>query len=213
MLLHQGMGDQIICCGLVRAYAKIQDAITLICKIADYESVVAMYSDVKNIKVLPVRDEGEARSFAAACEGEVLKLGLFGNDPFDINNWDREFYRQAGVDFEARWNDFQPMTFFRLRPAYESPFQFLHDDASRGFELDQRRFPQYDRQFKPSKEFSKNILDYLPTIHGASQIHVIDSCFLCLADTVPTTGRLVFHKYARPGGRQPTLKKNWEILT
>lgn len=225
MLFHQGLGDMIIMSGLVREYAKTQMSIVLICKRRDYESVRFMYSDLKNVYVLPLEGDVEARRFVQTCEGHVLKLGLFGDDPsFNIERFDSEHYRQAKVDFEKRWSEFkvpkqedqEPWGKFDGLVEKIIPRIFVHDDPTRKFPIRRDLIPN-DRVRLiwpgtiPTLRHS-TIFSYTDAISEADEVHVIDSSFLCLADSIPTRGKLFLHRYARKGGRPPQLRKDWKVL-
>jgi hypothetical protein len=136
---------------------------------------------------------------------------MYSGEEWDILNWDREMYRQADVHFSERWTYFKVPSMREFEPI-KQPYCFLHDDTPRLMTASQYSAPEGCLTVLPTG-FS-SIFDYIPYITEAKEVHCIDSAFLCLTDSLPNNNpqRLVFHKYARPNGLTPTLRRNWEVL-
>ena len=215
---HQGLGDAIICCGLIRKLAQSNDWIVVPSKWVNLRSVEEIFSDLKNVTVMGVDSDQESRKWVERFVrggSQVLKLGIFRDEPLR-SDWDRQFYDQAGVDFEERWRGFKvPMDCSLDRIHKLDNPEFFHDDPDRGFVIDSKRTGC--GRLGGSLPITPSIWSYLERVQFAKEIHVIDSCFLCMADSVPTKAKkLVLHQYAmaeaKPMG-PPTLRKNWTILT
>ena len=56
------------------------------------------------------------------------------------------------------------------------------------------------------------ITDWTGVMACAEEIHCIDSAPMHLVESVPTCGKLFFHRYARKATTHATLRKNWEVL-
>jgi hypothetical protein len=172
-----------------------------------------MLSDLPNVHLLGVKDDREARLWANHFESgrsKVLRLGLHSISRLR-QDWDRQLYEQAGVNFEERWRGFTLPASNGVE-LLDSPVPFVHDDSKRGFQIPSNKLPgtwsYVGRQHS-------TIWPNLHWLQTAPEVHVIDSCFLCLADSVPTKGRLVLHAYATAAAKPmgpPTLRKQWEIL-
>lgn len=227
---HLGLGDLVVCNALVRQLAA-KRKVWVLCRPRNVESARFMWRDDHNIELLELpgdfeKQENHAKAFAEFAHKEhskeVLGLGLHGSRPFDLDRWDQEMYRQAGLDFQKlRWNGFkvarQPSREFEL-PGKK--YIFVHDDPSRGFGIDPARLPKNRKVVKPEPLAAKqggpaNIFDWWGVIEGAEEIHCIDSAFLCLIDSLPClkAKKFVFHKYARAEGKPPSTVKGWEVLT
>lgn len=208
LLPHLGLGDAIICNGMIRVLAARHDRLVLPCKWHNRPSVAWMLSDLDNVRLLGVKDDAEARLWADRFErggSHVLCLGLHSGKLLR-QDWDRQLYEQAGVDFEERWQSFSLPALDTGMPEADLPL--YHDDCDRNFAINRRRMPENATRVIRGYTIWVN----LNAVQTAPEIHVIDSCFLCLADSIPTIGRLVFHRYARPNGMPPILIKNWEII-
>lgn len=202
------MGDALICNALIRKLASENDQIVIFSYWHNLKSVEFMFRDLKNVRVTPVDSPEEANHIIG--NRECLQLGYFGKD-FDPNRFDTEFYRQANVDFEQRWNGFK----FNRDPESECkcnvPFRFVHDDIDRGFSITRIKEDGAIPIIRPHRV--PHIFQFVWMLQNASEIHCINSSFLILADSIeiPESTELFLHFYARPT-THPRLRKKWKIL-
>ena len=66
----------------------------------------------------------------------------------------------------------------------------------------------------PEKGLTENVFDYCYLIEHAAEIHVIESSFLFLIDSIKTNGKLFSHRYAKQLAQYtlPNLRKDWKII-
>lgn len=204
---HLGLGDAIICNGLVRALAKKHEHIVLPAKLEKVLSTFWMFSDLQNVTILPI--EGDSDMNEAARGYTMLGLGLWSKRGLvDWKNWDRQFYEDAGVPFDERWTGFHVPECQVIEPPI-IPYAFIHQEVKRGMAIHQMPTMTIYEPPKPPHIFWN-----LEAIRRATEIHVVNSCFLSLVESVPTTAnRLVLHNYARTDCGPPTLRKSWEVLS
>lgn len=211
---HLGLGDHIICNGLVRHFAE-QRQVWLLCKIRYYQSVIEMYRDLvmeRRIMINSVADDNEARRlFIEATHVTCMQLGGGGPGGFNSKIFDQEFYRQAGVPFEYRWSKFHVPEPLKPHKAEPEPYVFMHDDRERGMRIAYA----YPKQDIPTCRpyHAGPITHWLPVLRNALEIHCIPSSFLCLVDSLEDNKaqKLVCHAYARTGCDVPTLRREWEV--
>lgn len=210
---HLGLGDAIICNGLVRALAAKHERIVLACLGRNIPSVSRMLEDLKNLKLHEVAHDDDAGCWANHYQqngSRSLRLGYHHPDrsTFDPEHWDESFYRQAGVPFDARWEGFRlPELPVVLQPP-DGKFAFVQDDQTRGYGIQNLRTTLPTYRPRPTK----TILDWIPTIQAATEIHCIDSAFMCLIESLAPKGpTFTFHRYARAGA-PPTLRLPWKVL-
>lgn len=211
-----GLGDHIICAPIVARLASqhFDERIALPCFEHNLESVRSFYVNFPNIHIVPIKQESELD----ALPERLLSIGHYskiGQKPGeDFISW---FYRQADFPLEERdyWCPIRRFAEF-IKPAYihtcdPKSTSFIHQDVSRGYAIDEKLIRNYNR-FYPGREGT--ILSYAPHLLNFREIHCIDSSFLHLADALPTTGKLFFHRYARAGehNKNLALRKKWEIL-
>lgn len=216
---HLEMGDALVCNGLCRTLAASGRQIVWLARATYVFAVRRMFADLPNVQVLAALDYEEVKQrWLPVCPG-ALKLGYF-SPPFNDKVWDQEFYRQAGVPFENRWTHVKfPPDLFPAGPRTHQEFVLVHHDPSRNMRIDESRLPAgLPYRFitlRPS------FWDWMPEVLSARELHVIDSSFLNLAESLWTLGclsgtRLVWHKYSKKyplyGGRWPQLRGPWEVL-
>lgn len=105
ILGHLGLGDHILCNGLVRNYANHYERVVIPAYHHNVEAVSFMFRDLKHVEVVGVKDDPEA---VLLCDQKnCLRLGYFSKYNFDPDIFDQEFYRQAHLPFEVRWEEFK----------------------------------------------------------------------------------------------------------
>lgn len=216
-----GLGDAILCNGLVRTLAKQwpERAIAVPCYAHNYPTVAHMFSDLPTVRVVVTEADNGQYSDPGF---EKLSIGI-NNPAWGTNpQWDQAFYEFAGVPFDAKWDAFFVPESGREMDAYPYGYLLRHEDMARGFKIDDALLgiPLASRGMGFIVDVAPGVRDILTdwrfVIGGAQEIHVIDSSFMHLAELMPTTGKIFYHKYARAkGSRQHTdavLRKKWEIL-
>lgn len=211
---HLGLGDHFICNGLVREWAAKYDCTYLFCKEHNTETVSQMYQDL-NLNLL-VGDDTFAKKYLLTLKNsEVLRVGfhqLNNQQPFD-----QQFYSLAGIPFEKRWSSFrinrdkkkESELIYQLKLPLK--FALLHEDQSRGYKIDRNKINLPIVRLEKRDGFT--MIDWLAVAELADEVHVIDSSFMFLIDSVKTSCSLIIHRYSRnnPNWQLPTLKKNWLI--
>lgn len=204
---HLGLGDALICNGLVRVMAERRAQVVVPAKVPNLASVKFMFSDLPNVNVIPVRDNPDVPAASGTCQ--VLGLGLWSKRGLVMAvGWDRQFYEDAGVPFECRWARFAAPPSPQL-PAPAQPFAFVHHQPEQGRRITRwPSLPVYEPPRPP------HLFYHCAAIEAATEIHVVNSCFLNLVESLDNVSakRLVLHNYARTDCGPPTLHKPWEIL-
>lgn len=228
MLLYHplGLGDHIVCNGIVREYATHYEKLGLFCFQQYKASVAHMYTDLPNVHIEAIRSQREIpwfrlTHFLQGVRYDMQKtIGVI--DPESGVQYQHQIYRSAGVPIEKLWDNFliprnteqENRLFTALVPNAE-PYQFIHDDSR--FPMDTHRLSATLTPIRPRKELTDNIGDYCALIEKASEVHVIDSSFMFLVDCLPyhnPNQKLFVHRYTRPNTAWtlPILKKQWTIL-
>ena len=104
---HLGLGDHIICNGLVRnIYQRITSNINLFCKPMYQESVSYMYRDT-DIKIIPLDDHDIGPFLSNIDPKNILRVGHHHIMKYiQGTTFDHAFYKQVGLNFQKRWTDF-----------------------------------------------------------------------------------------------------------
>lgn len=221
LLPHLGLGDAIICNGLVRTLATQYERIILPAKSSNLEVVIQMLSDLDNVGVYSVCGDEDARlatDNSEAAGERVLRLGGHRDKSFlkGDAHFDEEFYRQAKIPFGYRWSAFKlPLCSGFPDTNFQPPYAFVCDHCSQGkMTIDESQITRGLVTMRPTE--SKIFLWWIGSIYGATEIHCIDGAFCNLIESLDLPGKpMFFHKYARkhPDERlYPTLRKPWVIL-
>jgi hypothetical protein len=230
---HLGLGDHIICNGLIRELCKNYDKIYCFVKEQNYASVSFMYRDEPKIELISVKDDFDVSS-KAKRNVKILKVG-FENLNFQNENFDKTFYDQLGYDFSLRWKNFfierdtglEKEFYHKLNP-HNSPYIFIHDDPSRGFLIDLNKI-NIEKGVKIIKshdiyssgnireEYHKfNLFHWILTLENSKETHCMDSSFKCLIESLPNlkNTKLFFHRYVRGSDHRSvsSMKKNWMVI-
>lgn len=225
---HLGLGDHLICSGIVREYCKTYDRVGLCCLTRNYPSVAFLYRDLSNLTIHPVHSYAEKRwfrlshtlPFGAHQYEQARVIGAYDQESGLL--FERQIYATAGVSLEKKWDAFfvardrEREESLVTKTAVTRPYVFVHDDQR--YPIDPARLPADRAVIRPRPELTDTIFDYCTLIEQADEIHVIDSSFMFLIDCLPAmrSGQKLFvHRYARPNTpcQMPLLKKAWQILT
>ncbi len=192
---HMGLGDMILQNGLVRTLAESEKEVFVPC-IQKYErSAREMYRDNERIMLVVVPDEIEEVNRIAKRHAKYLLLGRHNPEGHlrPDKNFDEVLYEQAGVPFKNKWSKFKTVS------AGDSPifdYVFLHEDVERGLLIDRNLTPKFMPVVMPQK--TDSIWDHWAHMNSAKELHLIVSCFMCLADCANLTTKKAAHLYSRP---------------
>ena len=215
---HLGLGDHIICNGLVHEVLKIAHEIILPCKPNNLNTIGHLYLDYPNVNILDIGDTNYVQEtsflFGISLSNNIplLRIGFNGenNLPFD-----KQFYEQLGLDFGTRWTSFRmPKDDSNARTFYSSfikhkEYALVHNTSSVGnYKLEiSTTLPIYyiDKSLD-------SMLDWKTVIENATEIHCIDSSFIHLVDSLKlNANKLVYHDVGR--GSVFHLSNQWEVKT
>ena len=202
---HLGLGDHIICNGLVRRLVMNRSKSTniLVVKHRNLNNVTRMFRDVK-LAFAPVT--------GGHCYGKV-NLGWLADGDTSLN-FDETFYKHAGVDFSHRWDSFRIERDYKQEKVISDyldlppRFALVNDVASAGkANVDiQTDLPKIRLTKLPVE---KNMFDWMEVIERATEIHCINSSFVHLVDSMNPMAKLFFYN-DRP--KLPfTRRLEWEI--
>lgn len=232
LITHVGLGDNIVQTGLAVALAEHYGAIGFPCYQQYETSVKSFFIDEPRVKVytLPYRRQDEWGSppddvFDARirqCKmdpAQAIRAGLYAGQGF---GWDftQSFYDHAGIPYDRRWSkcpiDAAVSRVEQLPAVFPASRKiFLHDDPTRGFIIRWRvnRNLAFVPNFSDPKQ---SILRYVGLIRAAHEIHVIDSAFFHLINSLPAVGAQLFlHQYCRwprPRSFRYQSKLNWNYV-
>lgn len=226
LLHHLGLGDHIICNGLVRSVQKSSgDEISLVTLSSNIKSVQRMYRDNPSIKTYEfVKPKGGLDYFdyykymadINKKTGDSIIIAGFNEFlKYRGLNFDEVFYRCCNIPFSSRWNNFyyerddekEREILKKLNPSNER-FIFVHDDPSRGYELN----IDSNKMKVVKNDPDIGIFELGKVFESAAEIHCMESSIKCLIDSMPTVNAdLYFYPDVRGFGAISKTTKNWKV--
>lgn len=215
---HLGLGDHIICNGLVRCLINPDDKYSMFVKEHNKISVEFMYRDLTNLSFI-VGDDSFVNKFISENNIEGKDLIICGFTWLANCSWDEVFYYQHNIDFKERWESFNAERDFNmedylydfLNPNNED-FVLIHKVGSDG--LDRINYDRINPNLKKIyvEKHTENIFDYLKLIELAKEIHCVESSFHLLVDSIDLNKNLFFHTVKNSRGYLHKIKNKWNIV-
>jgi hypothetical protein len=201
---HLGLGDHIVCNGLVRYLYKEHGYVTLFCYNHNLKNLQYMYRDLENLTLLPMGSDNEIMNFINLNKIKFYKIGFEKMGKFYHNNtFDKAFYDIVGLDFNIRYDNFflkrddeiESLVYNQLNPNNEK-YIFVHDDPSRGFSINPEKHRSDLKIIKNDKRF--NIFEMMKIYENAEEIHFMESSISALLNSfIIKDVKLFLHKYVR----------------
>ena len=193
VMTHMGLGDHLVCNGMIRHFAKTYDVVTYVKK-QYVESVRDMFRDLgPALTITPVDDDKDAWN-KALYEHMVVRTGIFtGRQDWDtVKPWCDAFYANAHLSPKMLRDEF-----FMLRSRDREEFFYrrvidqlgtdryvvVHDDPSRYAPITVKTdlpIVRIGRGLFPVE--SDTIFDYCTLIERAQEYHGYDSSFAWLVE-------------------------------
>ena len=204
---HLGLGDHIVCNGLVRYLTKFETDVTIAVKKHNAASVKAMYADT-NFKFDEIETDEDA------VKNYKQRTYRIGHETVQLL-WEEGFYRQYNIDYSERWKSYhcernkehEQLVLDTLQ--LPEKFAFVNTTSSDG---------KLDIQLKtdlPTIELqliTKNMFAWLPVLEKATELHTIDSSIFQLIKQYKFNKRKVFYDYRSTPPFRPTFEDDtWEI--
>lgn len=191
---HMGLGDHIICNAIVRHYAKLSPVIIFV-KPHNHSNVKFMFRDLSNIDYV-VGDDKEVHDYLKNNNPSNIVTVGFDYCKGYPKTFDILFYESVNIPFEKRFTDFylkrdldaEMNLIKKLNPTGE-PYLFLHEDLSRGCKINRDRIINKNiKVIESNFEFTDNnkipFFDYISLIEQAAEVHVMESSFKALIDSI-----------------------------
>ena len=215
---HLGLGDHIICNGMVRHFVKRYGDARLFCYERNKKNIEYMYRDLTNLKFIFVNSDNEVTNFIKNnnLENSTVRVGFetlikYIGDGFNESfnyptprlTFDEAFYDMVNIDFAVRFNEFyierdlelENKVLEKLNPSNEK-FIFIHDDPKRGYNIDLNKIQSPYKEIYNDMDFK--IFDYLSLFEKAEEVHVMQSSFKDLINSYEfATTKFFLHCYAR----------------
>jgi hypothetical protein len=191
---HMGLGDHIICNAIVRTYAR-DSFVILFVKPHNYNNVKFMFRDLPNIDYF-IGDDKDVHDYLKANKPDNLVTVGFDYCKGYPKTFDVLFYESVNIPFEKRFTDFylkrdldsENRLIEKLNPNKEK-YIFLHEDLSRGCKINRDRIINknikvIESAFNFTDQNKIPFFDYISLIEQAEEVHVMESSFKALIDSL-----------------------------
>lgn len=220
---HLGLGDHIVCNGLINHFSESFQKIYLPVKSRDLNNLNYLYRDNHKIKIFRIEHDTEVEdisNFSKEKNLPILKVGFKKRKPpFNLS-----FYAQFKLPYNISIDKFQvsrdaikeEKLFKHLKDVYgvEGPYQLVHNQSSYG-KVDLRINKSLPSIYiEKETDLYKNVFLYMKVIENAKEIHCLDSSILHLVERTKTNADLFFHNIKKRGqrGAEVHLVNNWQII-
>lgn len=205
---HLGLGDHIICNGLVRHLCKTNDNVVLFCKTQYLNNISYMYRDLNDLKIFDFDSDKETVYFIEnkiTINDKLIKIGF--EDLFtgllDHMSFDQGFYHLAGINFQIRFNEFyfkrdleKEDEVYKVLNPNEEKYIFIIDDPSRGYTIDTTKITNKYKIIFNNYRFK--MFDYIKILENAEEIHTMQTGFLDLINSYTIDKPKIYrHNYVR----------------
>ena len=196
---HLGLGDHIICNGIVRYIAEQCSKVYVFCKTHTFRNIEYMYRDNDNINVLPVGEDIDVVKFIESYNltNKTIRIGFEYLNIYPSERFDFSFYKSINLPFENRFDKFlfvrdkavESKVFEELNPTQED-YIFIHGDLDRSKIRKDLKIIENPEQYK--------IFDLLTLLENATEIHLMESSLKCLINSFKLEKpKLFYHQYVR----------------
>ena len=196
---HLGLGDHIICNGIVRYIAEHCNNVYVFCKTSTFDNIEYMYRDNDNIHVLPVSGDIDVVKFIERYNltDKTIKIGFEYLNEYPSERFDFSFYMAMNLPFENRFEKFlfvrdmvaENKVLEELNPTQED-YIFIHGNLDRSKIRKDLKIIENPEQYK--------IFDLIALLENATEIHLMESSLKCLINSFKVIKpKLFYHQYAR----------------
>jgi len=218
---HLGLGDMIICNGLVNKLSNYLSKINLIVDNKFHDQAVYLYSNNQQVEIVSEKVEDVnvldqfVETYAKNKNLKILKVGWTDSGrPFYY-----DFYKIVKLPYRYSYKYFDYPKNYELEDNLKNhlininnvnpnDYVLVHRDASNNtyeLNIEGGNLIYIDKE----TDIYNNIFLYSKLIKDASEIHCINSSFVHLVDRIETSGKLIYHDVR---GSIIKLKKKWKII-
>ena len=190
ILTHLGLGDQLLCYGMIKELSAKYDAIELFTKHHNMPTVCDLYAGT-NIYPIAIDNEVEANEIMKRDTFNCLTIG-YGKE--DESLFGEQFHKDGGVLYATRWKHTLPIKTISKTDV------IVLDTPDYPINIEGKRLTG-----KPS------LFDYLPDLQNAREIHLIESSFKLFIELLSLDCELHYHYKKEKSWRIVPSKHNYII--
>jgi hypothetical protein len=213
-----GLGDHIMCNGLVRYIKEIEGIVSIFCKPNYYNNVKYMFRDDENIKILPIGGDILTQNYILdnKIQNNLIitnlcyslenidsyntifkRINYFDHiKNFECQTFDKVYYKMLKIPFNVRFDNFflkrnyslEKIICKNLNPNNEK-YLFVHN-------VDKNKIRNDLKIIENPIEY--NVFDLLSLIENAEEVHLMESSIKNLVNSIKMDKpKFFYHKYVR----------------
>ena len=203
---HLGLGDSIICNGLVNYLSRKYNKIYLPVKTNIYKKIEYLYSENSNVELFEINNESRELDITNFAKENSLKILRLGFENIGTTAFNLAFYKQIKIPYRYSFK------YFNLPKAYDREEE-LKNHLINYYNVDPKNYSVVHNEYHwPGGTFKlkntdqkntifvtresdlfNNIFYYQKLIQDATTIHCINSSFLHLVERMPNKDKLFYH--------------------
>jgi hypothetical protein len=195
---HLGLGDHIICNGLVRHIKKFEDVVYVFCKPLNTKNVEYMYRDNPNIKILSVGEDIDVTRYINNnnIQNDTIVVGFIGENRDEVSSFDESFYFQHKIPFSKRFDDFYFERDFELE---QNIVKELNPNNEKYIFTHNIDISKINTNFKIiDNPVNYSIFNLISLIENAEEVHLMESSIKNLVNSYKMEKpKFFYHKYVR----------------
>ena len=202
LIHHQGLGDAIVCNGMVNNLSTKFDKLFLAINERYVDQINFLYSENSKIEIFPISQDNDKNliNFSKSNNAKILKVGFENRKkgPFNI-----QFYKQLKLNYKTSFQDFflpdddkksnllesHLFQYYKIK----NDFILVHSETDKinyKIKLNSNIRPIY---VEKESDLFGNIFLYANLIKKAVEIHCVDSSFIHLVERIDTSAKLHYH--------------------
>ena len=194
---HLGLGDHIICNGLVRYIKKFEDEVYVFCKPHNLKNVEYMYRDDSNIKVLSVGEDFDVIEYINInkISNKVIRVG-FEKLTNKYSTFDVEFYESVNIPFSVRFDNFHIERDFELEQNIIKELNPNNEKYIFTHNIDKSKIKTNLKIIDNPVNYS--IFNLISLIENAEEVHLMESSIKNLVNSYKMEKpKFFYHQYVR----------------
>lgn len=215
---HLGLGDAIICNGIVNYLTKQSIRVNLPVLKENFHQISFMYQENNLVSLFCIKNDSDV--YKKPRSKQILRVGFEKN----FGMFNTSFYEQLNLPYSHSVKYFYLPQDIKKQLSLQK-YLFESYNVEKEFILVHRTssYGSVDLNIKSNlpiiyvekdTDIHKNIFLYKGLIESAKEIHCLDSSFLHLVERVQTDAKLYFHNIKNNTQASEKLKliKNWTII-
>jgi hypothetical protein len=186
-LHYNGLGDYLICNGLVNALSKLVDTLHLPIPQCYENTLKFLYSENHKVKLFfsDVKLDDENLNIYAKTNNLpiITKCYEYG---FNRKTFQKDLYKSMNIPYNARYEYWHipdnPNSYNLYLKQNLKDYIFVHDTFA--WQKQNLKINTNKKIFYPHVDMTNNLFHYVDIIKNAQEIHCVDSCFYHLIENM-----------------------------